>query len=90
MAGIADTSKDGLISFSEFQAFEGLLCAPDALYRTAFQLFDRKGNGSISYGKLTIWKHPLFSILIIFLANFQRTSLMLYKKRNYTQRYLLV
>lgn len=50
LAGIADTSKDGLISFSEFQAFEGLLCAPDALYRTAFQLFDRQGNGSVSYG----------------------------------------
>lgn len=49
-AGIADTSKDGLISFSEFQAFEGLLCTPDALYRTAFQLFDRQGNGTVSYG----------------------------------------
>ncbi|XP_032596360.1 calcium-binding mitochondrial carrier protein Aralar1 isoform X2 [Drosophila grimshawi] len=49
LAGIADTSKDGLISFSEFQAFEGLLCAPDALYRTAFQLFDRQGNGTVSY-----------------------------------------
>ncbi|XP_060647667.1 calcium-binding mitochondrial carrier protein Aralar1 isoform X1 [Drosophila nasuta] len=49
LAGIADTSKDGLISFSEFQAFEGLLCAPDALYRTAFQLFDRQGNGNVSY-----------------------------------------
>ncbi|XP_017849308.1 calcium-binding mitochondrial carrier protein Aralar1 isoform X2 [Drosophila busckii] len=49
LAGIADTSKDGLISFSEFQAFEGLLCAPDALYRTAFQLFDRKGNGTVAY-----------------------------------------
>ncbi|KAH8384201.1 hypothetical protein KR200_002283, partial [Drosophila serrata] len=49
LAGIADTSKDGLISFSEFQAFEGLLCKPDALYRTAFQLFDRKGNGTVSF-----------------------------------------
>ncbi|BFF93095.1 calcium-binding mitochondrial carrier protein Aralar1 [Drosophila madeirensis] len=49
LAGIADTSKDGLISFSEFQAFEGLLCTPDALYRTAFQLFDRQGNGNVSY-----------------------------------------
>ncbi|XP_055923164.1 calcium-binding mitochondrial carrier protein Aralar1 isoform X3 [Eupeodes corollae] len=51
LAGIADTSKDGLISFAEFQAFEGLLCAPDALYKTAFQLFDRKGNGSVSYAE---------------------------------------
>ena len=51
LAGIADTSKDGLISFSEFQAFEGLLCTPDALYKTAFQLFDRQGNGTVSYSK---------------------------------------
>lgn len=49
LAGIADTSKDGLISFAEFQAFEGLLCTPDALYKTAFQLFDRNGNGSVTY-----------------------------------------
>ncbi|XP_055381615.1 calcium-binding mitochondrial carrier protein Aralar1 isoform X2 [Condylostylus longicornis] len=49
LAGIADTSKDGLISFSEFQAFEGLLCTPDALYKTAFQLFDRKGMGNVTY-----------------------------------------
>lgn len=51
LGGIADTSKDGLISFSEFQAFEGLLCTPDALYKTAFQLFDRKGNGTVAYGE---------------------------------------
>uniref|UniRef100_A0A1B6HDJ3 EF-hand domain-containing protein n=1 Tax=Homalodisca liturata TaxID=320908 RepID=A0A1B6HDJ3_9HEMI len=49
LAGIVDTSKDGLISFSEFQAFEGLLCVPDALYKTAFQLFDINGNGMISF-----------------------------------------
>ncbi|XP_049306383.1 calcium-binding mitochondrial carrier protein Aralar1 isoform X3 [Bactrocera dorsalis] len=49
LASIADTSKDGLISFVEFQAFEGLLCTPDALYKTAFQLFDRKGNGTVHY-----------------------------------------
>ena len=52
LASIADTSKDGLISFSEFQAFEGLLCTPDALYKTAFQLFDRKGNGTVQFGEL--------------------------------------
>ncbi|ETN64037.1 mitochondrial solute carrier [Anopheles darlingi] len=51
VAGIADTSKDGLISFAEFQAFEGLLCTPDALYKTAFQLFDRNGNGSVTYSE---------------------------------------
>ncbi|KAH0955632.1 hypothetical protein HN011_000682 [Eciton burchellii] len=49
LAGIVDTSKDGLISFAEFQAFEGLLCVPDALYRTAFQLFDTNGNGMVAF-----------------------------------------
>lgn len=49
IAGIVDTSKDGVISFSEFQAFEGLLCLPDALYQTAFHLFDVSGTGVISY-----------------------------------------
>ncbi len=38
IAGVVDTSKDGLVSFMEFQAFEALLCSPDALYRTAFQV----------------------------------------------------
>jgi len=49
LCGILDQSKDGLISFNEFQAFEGRLCIPDALYRTAFQLFDTNGNGSVSF-----------------------------------------
>ncbi|XP_020710507.1 calcium-binding mitochondrial carrier protein Aralar1 isoform X5 [Athalia rosae] len=51
LAGIVDTSKDGLISFAEFQAFEGLLCVPDALYRTAFQLFDTNGNGMVAFAE---------------------------------------
>ena len=29
------------------QAFEGSLCVPDALYKTAFQLFDTNGNGTV-------------------------------------------
>jgi len=49
LGGIIDTSKDGLISFPEFQAFEGLLCIPDALYFTAFRLFDTSGNGFVSF-----------------------------------------
>ncbi|XP_049842581.1 calcium-binding mitochondrial carrier protein Aralar1 isoform X1 [Schistocerca gregaria] len=49
LAGIVDTSKDGFISFPEFQAFEGLLCVPDALYKTAFQLFDTNGNGMVTF-----------------------------------------
>ena len=51
LGGILDTSKDGLISYAEFSAFEGLLCVPDALYRTAFQLFDTMGTGLVSHGK---------------------------------------
>ncbi|CAG0916156.1 unnamed protein product [Notodromas monacha] len=49
IAGVVDTSKDGLVSFMEFQAFEALLCSPDALYRTAFQMFDTHGNGVVSF-----------------------------------------
>lgn len=49
LGGILDTSKDGLISFEEFHAFEGLLCVPDALYKTAFQLFDTMGTGMVSF-----------------------------------------
>lgn len=33
----------------EFQAFEAILCQPDAIYRTAFQLFDTNGSGSITH-----------------------------------------
>jgi solute carrier family 25 (mitochondrial aspartate/glutamate transporter), member 12/13 len=50
IAGIVDMDKDGFISFPEFQAFEGLLCVPDALYKTAFQLFDTNGNGLVAFG----------------------------------------
>lgn len=39
-----------LISFLEFQAFEAVLCRPDALYITAFQLFDTNGSGTITFG----------------------------------------
>jgi Ca2+-binding EF-hand superfamily protein len=44
-----------LISFPEFQAFEGLLCVPDALYKTAFQLFDTNGNGVVHFGELVVF-----------------------------------
>lgn len=50
LAGIVNTNKTGLISYAEFRAFEGLLCFPDALYKTAFHLFDTNGNGVISFG----------------------------------------
>lgn len=65
LAGIADTSKDGLISFAEFQAFEGLLCTPDALYKTAFQLFDTKGDGTVSYGIIEQNLSPIYRIGVL-------------------------
>ncbi|XP_067108634.1 electrogenic aspartate/glutamate antiporter SLC25A12, mitochondrial-like isoform X2 [Osmerus mordax] len=49
IAGVADTTKDGLISFQEFLAFESVLCVPDALFIVAFQLFDKTGTGDISF-----------------------------------------
>uniref|UniRef100_A0AC34RR23 EF-hand domain-containing protein n=2 Tax=Panagrolaimus sp. JU765 TaxID=591449 RepID=A0AC34RR23_9BILA len=48
LASAADTSKDGLVSFEEFQAFEAILCAPDALYLTAFEIFDNNASESIT------------------------------------------
>uniref|UniRef100_A0A914BUP8 EF-hand domain-containing protein n=1 Tax=Acrobeloides nanus TaxID=290746 RepID=A0A914BUP8_9BILA len=48
LASAADTSKDGLISFEEFCAFEASLCAPDALYLTAFEIFDNNASESIT------------------------------------------
>uniref|UniRef100_A0A8C2XFS4 Solute carrier family 25 member 12 n=1 Tax=Cyclopterus lumpus TaxID=8103 RepID=A0A8C2XFS4_CYCLU len=49
IAAVADTTKDGLISFQEFLAFESVLCAPDTLFIVAFQLFDKNGSGNISF-----------------------------------------
>lgn len=40
-----------LISFQEFQAFEAVLCQPEAVYMAAFQLFDLNGNGEITYNE---------------------------------------
>ncbi|XP_074652163.1 electrogenic aspartate/glutamate antiporter SLC25A12, mitochondrial-like isoform X2 [Tubulanus polymorphus] len=48
LGNVIDTSKDGMISFQEFQAFEAILCSPDAIYSTAFQMFDYNGNGYVS------------------------------------------
>lgn len=38
----------GLISFDEFSAFEASLCSPDALYLTAFEIFDNNASESIT------------------------------------------
>lgn len=52
-----------LISFQEFLAFESVLCAPDALFIVAFQLFDKTGTGTVSFGM--IW-FPLLEFLRVF------------------------
>ncbi|XP_042678563.1 calcium-binding mitochondrial carrier protein Aralar1 [Centrocercus urophasianus] len=49
LAGVADQTKDGLISFQEFSAFESVLCTPDAIFIVAFQLFDKSGNGEVTF-----------------------------------------
>ncbi|XP_069815476.1 electrogenic aspartate/glutamate antiporter SLC25A13, mitochondrial [Dendropsophus ebraccatus] len=49
LAGVVDQTKDGLISFQEFVAFESVLCAPDALFMVAFQLFDKTGKGEVTF-----------------------------------------
>lgn len=54
LAAIVNSTKTGFISYPEFQAFEGQLCFPDALYQTAFQLFDANGNGVVSFGRYSI------------------------------------
>ncbi|XP_005152663.1 electrogenic aspartate/glutamate antiporter SLC25A12, mitochondrial [Melopsittacus undulatus] len=52
LAGVADQTKDGLISFQEFLAFESVLCTPDAIFIVAFQLFDKTGNGEITFANV--------------------------------------
>ncbi|XP_068091163.1 electrogenic aspartate/glutamate antiporter SLC25A13, mitochondrial isoform X2 [Hyperolius riggenbachi] len=49
LTGVVDQTKDGLISFQEFVAFESVLCAPDALFMVAFQLFDKTGKGEVTF-----------------------------------------
>lgn len=49
LASAADTTKDGRISFDEFRAFEAILCAPDAIYLTAFEMFDTNASETITF-----------------------------------------
>ncbi|XP_068738183.1 electrogenic aspartate/glutamate antiporter SLC25A13, mitochondrial-like isoform X1 [Montipora capricornis] len=49
LAGCVDQTKDGLISFSEFMAFEALLRDPGAQHKIVFQLFDLDGKGSVTF-----------------------------------------
>ena len=50
IANLVDLNKDGFVTFDEFKLFEELLCTPDVLYRSAFQLFDTRGVGLVSFG----------------------------------------
>uniref|UniRef100_A0A8C3SCF3 Solute carrier family 25 member 13 n=1 Tax=Chelydra serpentina TaxID=8475 RepID=A0A8C3SCF3_CHESE len=68
LGGVVDQTKDGLISFQEFVAFESVLCAPDALFMVAFQLFDKTGDGEVTFedvkqvfGQTTIHQHIPFN-----------------------------
>ncbi|KAG0353354.1 mitochondrial aspartate-glutamate transporter agc1 [Gamsiella multidivaricata] len=45
---VADQSKNGLLSLSDFVVFENLLTRPDAEYEIAFRLFDTTGSGKIT------------------------------------------
>ncbi|XP_065665065.1 electrogenic aspartate/glutamate antiporter SLC25A13, mitochondrial isoform X2 [Hydra vulgaris] len=49
LSGVVNQSKDGLISFHEFQAFETLLCKPDAKFRVVFEMFDKNRKGSVTF-----------------------------------------
>lgn len=75
-----------LISYPEFSAFEGRLCVPDALYRTAFQLFDTNGNGTVSFGMGNIFSH----IMRKFCTNvkFQMSLLKSSRRLPYTRIFL--
>ncbi|KAG0015650.1 mitochondrial aspartate-glutamate transporter agc1 [Podila clonocystis] len=45
---VADQSKRGFLSLSDFTVFENLLSRPDAEYEVAFRLFDTAGSGKIT------------------------------------------
>ncbi|KAF9129858.1 mitochondrial aspartate-glutamate transporter agc1 [Mortierella sp. GBA39] len=45
---VADQSKSGVLSMSDFTVFENLLTRPDADYEIAFKLFDTAGSGKIT------------------------------------------
>lgn len=76
-ASSADTTRDRLISFHEFQAFEALLCLPDALYALAFTIFDQNGNGYITCDEfVNIIKHTTLHNKIPF--NFDGNFLQLH------------
>ncbi|XP_065696909.1 electrogenic aspartate/glutamate antiporter SLC25A12, mitochondrial [Patagioenas fasciata] len=67
LAGVADQTKDGLISYQEFLAFESVLCTPDAIFIVAFQLFDKSGNGEVTFANVKeIFEQSLIHLQIPF------------------------
>jgi len=46
---VIDKEANNRISFADFQVFEGNLCSPDALYKTAFTIFDTNGDGTVCF-----------------------------------------
>ncbi|CAJ0605535.1 unnamed protein product [Cylicocyclus nassatus] len=87
LASAADTTKDGDISFEEFCAFEALLCSPDALYLTAFEIFDRNSSDSITCDEFeAVIKHtqPLIDMDFDFNSEFIKKYFGVDKQRNIT------
>ncbi|XGW08421.1 hypothetical protein V3C99_011053 [Haemonchus contortus] len=85
LASAADTTKDGDISFEEFCAFEALLCSPDALYLTAFELFDRNASDSITCDEFeAVIRHtqPLYDMDFDFNSEFIKKYFGADKKRS--------
>lgn len=48
---VADRSKQGKVSSTDWEAFEQLLDKPDAEYEIAFRLFDQQGTGQVDFSK---------------------------------------
>uniref|UniRef100_A0A2A6BZC3 HLH domain-containing protein n=1 Tax=Pristionchus pacificus TaxID=54126 RepID=A0A2A6BZC3_PRIPA len=85
LASAADTTKDGDISFEEFCAFEAILCSPDALYLTAFEIFDKNSSDSITCDEFEqIIRHtqPLHDMPFDFDSDFIRRYFGKDKKRS--------
>ncbi|TMS35270.1 hypothetical protein L596_002708 [Steinernema carpocapsae] len=84
LASAADTTKDGLISFEEFCAFEAILCSPDALYLTAFEIFDKNASDSITcdeFEKIIRHTRPLIDMDFDFNSDFIKKYFGADKKR---------
>ena len=48
VAGVADLGNSGSITIDEFMAVERIMRMPDAHFRLAFRMCDKKGKGNIT------------------------------------------